>query len=252
MRVDVLRIYTDASAEGLRGVHVVVFDILRATTSIAHFLAAGVRAVIPVVGPAEAFALRHELAGGASGPLILAGEESGLPIPGFDFGNSPVEIDRTDLGGATVVLSTTNGTKALRHCRGAERLYAGSFNNGPALVGHLLGTAPERVVLACSGDRGGYSPEDHWGAGLFAGRLMEAGAEAGEGAEEAAQAWLAAAAEPFAAFGGTPHGEELLGYGFEEDLASAAIIGSHDVVPEMVGREVVSRSAPARPGGSTG
>lgn len=239
MRVEVLRIYCDAEPGEFRGTVAVVIDMLRATTSIVHHLARGVREVIPADGHDEAFRIRDGLRDSGR-RLVLAGERSGLPVPGFDFGNSPVEIDRSDLAGATVVLSTTNGTRALRHAAAADRVLAGCLNNGPALVERLAAGGAERVLLVCSGDSGGFSPEDHFGAGFLAEGLIEGGASAGDGAEEAVSAWRAVRDDPAAAMGRAPHGRELLSLGFAGDIACAAEIGSHATIPVMSAGSMVA------------
>jgi len=251
VRVDLVKLYSDVSQAEAGSSVAVIVDILRATTSIAHFLAAGAKSVMPADGHDAGFALRRELtsAGGGGGRVILAGESSGLPVEGFDFGNSPVAIDAGDFAGATVVLSTTNGTRALNHYRAAERTYAGSFNNGPGLVRTILRDGAGRVIVACSGDSGRFSPEDHWGAGYIAEALVEGGAEPSPDAEEAVRAWRKASDDLAAALRETPHGGDLVSLGLGDDLDAAALIGSHDVVPIMRGRELV-RAAGDGPGSS--
>jgi len=241
VKVDVVELYSDASEEEMRGATAVVIDILRATTSIAHFLVTGARAVIPVAGHEAGFRLRDELVGegSAGGSVVLAGESSGLRVEGFDFGNSPVEIDGRDFTGTTVILSTTNGTLALHHCRDAERTYASAFNNAPAVARRILQEGAERVILACSGDSGRFSPEDHWGAGCLAEALVEGGAAPGAGAEEALSAWREVQGDLCGALREAPHGKDLISLGLGADLAAAAMIGSHDVVPVMLASEIV-------------
>ena len=239
MVVEVLKIYSDTAPSDLRGSAAVVIDVLRATTSICRLLARGARAVVPAASHDEARRIRDEIVAGG-GAVILAGESGGLRARGFDMGNSPVEMDRADVAGASVVLSTTNGTKALSHCREADGVLAGSFNNGSAIVEALSGA--DRVVLVCSGGDGGYSPEDHWCAGFIAEALLDGGATAGAGAEEAVTAWKEAMGDLAGSLGGTPHGGHLVGLGFGDDLACAALIDSHRIVAEMRDGELVGHS----------
>ncbi len=238
MVVEVLKLYSDAEPSALRGTTAVVIDILRATTSICQLLAGGARAVIPASGHDEALRIRDEIAADG-GKAALAGETGGIKAPGFDMGNSPAEMSQAEVAGATVILSTTNGTRALAHCAEADIVLAGSFNNGRAIAEAAWGA--ERVVLVCSGGDGNYSSEDHWCAGLIADMLLEGGAAPGAGASEAVRAWKGAMGDLAGALGGTPHGGHLVSLGFGEDLALAARIDSHGIVAEMRHGEITGR-----------
>ena len=94
--------------ERLRGGVAVVIDVLRATTTIIHALAAGCDAVRPRGTIPEARALAEQLPAGKG---LLGGERDGVPVPGFDLGNSPGEYTPARCKGTTLVLTTTNGTQ---------------------------------------------------------------------------------------------------------------------------------------------
>ncbi|WP_211238289.1 2-phosphosulfolactate phosphatase, partial [Deinococcus pimensis] len=84
---------------------VLVIDVLRATTTAGVYLERGADALLLTSSPERALELRGE-------GVLLGGERGGLPIPGFDFGNSPVEADTQNFTGRTIVMNTTNGTGA--------------------------------------------------------------------------------------------------------------------------------------------
>lgn len=150
------------SAEELAGGAVVVIDVLRATTTIIHAIAAGAREVIPCLEIADA----RRLAGGyPPGAALLGGERGGVKIEGFDLGNSPEEYNRATVGGKTVVLTTTNGTRAMMLCRQAKRVLVGAFVNVSAVARALV--REEQVHLLCAGTEGSITREDV----LFAGRV---------------------------------------------------------------------------------
>lgn len=151
----------------------VVFDVLRATSSMVTALGHGAEAVLPVNDIPEALAVK------ASRPdVLLAGERHGLRIGAaltggveFDFGNSPLEFTRERVAGRTLVMTTTNGTRALRACDGAAQVLVGSFLNLSAVAGHLRAAAPEAfdaLILVCSGTFEEASFEDTLGAGALA------------------------------------------------------------------------------------
>ena len=111
----------------LRGGVAVVVDVLRATTVMVHALANGCEAVIPCAEIEEAAGEWPPVC--RSGTAILGGERGGLPIPGFDLGNSPGDYTFEVCEGKTLVMTTTNGTRAILASLEAERVYIASFAN---------------------------------------------------------------------------------------------------------------------------
>ena len=71
----------------------VVIDTLRSFTTAAVALSIGARAVYPVEGIAGAISLLGDLPGAVSIGAIGGGD----PVEGFDFGNSPSQLQRADL-----------------------------------------------------------------------------------------------------------------------------------------------------------
>lgn len=122
----------------------VVFDVLRATSSMITGLAHQMRDIRPVATIEEALVLKAHTQN-----LVLGGERHGDPIPGFDIGNSPLEY--RDLAGRSVVSTTTNGTVALRACEGAGEVIVGALLNLDAVADHLRVSDPLHVLLVCAG-----------------------------------------------------------------------------------------------------
>lgn len=153
----------------------VVFDVLRATTSMVTALTNGAREIIPVCEIAEAVALRQ-----ARPDLLLAGERNGLRIlraqtgsVDFDLGNSPREFTRDRVGGRAMAITTTNGTRALQACRGARRVLVGSFLNLGAVADWLARERVADLLLVCSGTLEEASYEDVLGAGALCDAVWE-------------------------------------------------------------------------------
>lgn len=149
----------------------VVFDILRATSTIVTALAHGAKAIVPVAEISEAIAWR-----GRQPEVLLAGERGGLRISAaqaggveFDLSNSPREYTRMAVSGKTIVTTTTNGTRALRACAGARGVLVGSFLNLMASVHELVKLSPDEVVVVCSGTHEELAFEDVLAAGAFCG-----------------------------------------------------------------------------------
>src|SRR4051812_10101171 len=133
-RLEVLFTPADFATLGARNLSqttCVVFDVLRATSSMVTALAHGAAAVIPVGEISEALARRR-----SDPEVLLAGERDGLRISGalaggteFDLGNSPREFTPDRVQGRQIAMTTTNGTRALRAAAGAMNVLIGSFLN---------------------------------------------------------------------------------------------------------------------------
>jgi 2-phosphosulfolactate phosphatase len=159
----------------LRGGVAVVVDVLRATTVIVYALAAGCEAVIPCGEIEEAKSTAASLPAGSA---LLAGERRGLPIPGFDLGNSPAEFSREVCSGKTLVMTTTNGTRAILASLEAERVYIASFANLRATseeisVQFLKKDHGHSVHIVCAGTDGQISLEDSLLAGALTSRIVD-------------------------------------------------------------------------------
>jgi 2-phosphosulfolactate phosphatase len=159
--------------EHAAGRTVIVFDVLRATTTMTAALAAGV-AEIRVFKAIEE-ARRH--AAEFQGRKVLCGEINCLPPPGFDLGNSPSQWADGRFAGWTAFMSTTNGTLAIAaaaRCRPAK-LLVGGLVNAKALAAAVKAAGTD-VTLLCAGTAGEVSLEDTLGAGAV---ISELGLSAG-------------------------------------------------------------------------
>ncbi|MEP6668502.1 MAG: 2-phosphosulfolactate phosphatase [Chthoniobacter sp.] len=167
MHIDVVLHPTEIAqlpARDLSGTTCVVFDVLRATSSMVTGLANGVSEIHPVCTIEEAHALKARLP-----DVVLGGERQGDPIPGFDIGNSPSEY--LGLKGRRVVTTTTNGTVALRACERAARVLVGALLNLGALSAALRALAPKKVLLVCAGTFDTFALEDAYAAGRLIAEL---------------------------------------------------------------------------------
>lgn len=157
------------SQRDLRETACVVFDVLRATSTMVTALGNGATAILPVAEIAEALQVRARLP-----QVLLAGERDGLRIQAdqtgstaFDLGNSPREFTRQRVAGRAITMTTTNGTRALRSCAHARRVLIGSFLNLRATADSLLGQPPGNLLLVCGGTLHEAAYEDILGAGAL-------------------------------------------------------------------------------------
>ncbi len=144
----------------------IVIDIIRATTTIGVMFDRGAARVL--VAPS----IEMALAGAERVPgRLLCGERNVRAIPGFDYGNSPSQFSQLDLGGCEIILTTTNGTRALHACPETSIRLTGSFYNARAVTSHALALAQEResnISLVCSGELGYFALDDAACAGYLA------------------------------------------------------------------------------------
>ena len=145
----------------------VVFDVLRATSSMITALANGAAEIFPVKTIEEARALRKAMPDG-----LLGGERHGERIEGFDLGNNPFEY--AALAGKRIISTTTNGTIALRACERAGRVLVGALLNIAALRDDIARTRPAEVLLVCAGTFETFALEDAIAAGLLAAEFPDA------------------------------------------------------------------------------
>jgi len=148
---------------------VVVIDALRATTTMTVAFENGAGAFIPVATVEEA----RDLV--ARNPdFLLAGERRALPLEGFHLGNSPRDYRPDKVKGKTIVMTTTNGTRALVAARGGAEVYIGSFLNLTALCNRLV-EAGRDILVACSGEKGLFCLEDTVCGGAIVEKLERMG-----------------------------------------------------------------------------
>jgi 2-phosphosulfolactate phosphatase len=145
----------------------VVFDVLRATSSMITALANGAEEIHPVTTLDEAFELKKDILGAR-----LAGERHGEMPKGFDYGNSPLEFRMAHR--VKLIWTTTNGTVALKACEHADRVLVGALLNIPALHDEIQWSEPERVLLVCAGTFEDFALEDAYAAGVLISEFPEA------------------------------------------------------------------------------
>jgi 2-phosphosulfolactate phosphatase len=214
----------------LAGGLAVVVDVLRATTTIIHALAAGCIAVRPCAEVEEARQLAGEM---RAGRVLLGGERGGMPLPGFDVGNSPHEYTARLCHASTLVLTTSNGTRALLHAAGAERIILAGFVNYSAVCEQLHGD-PRPIHILCAGTDGDVALEDT----LLAGALVDYLCEAIEVRlnDSARLAWDCFEHHGQVLLGAlevSTGGAKLRALGYDDDIRAAAHVDQFNLVPEL-------------------
>jgi len=215
---------------GLSGATAVVVDVLRATTTMIAALAAGCTDVRPCRTIEEA----KELADGLGiGRALLGGERGGVRIEGFDLGNSPLEYTAAVCRGRTLVMTTSNGTRALLRAAEADRVLVAGFVNFSAVCARLREDS-RPVHLVCAGTDGAVTLEDT----LLAGALVEdlcrhVDARLNDSARVARDSFEHHGSRLLAALELSAGARELLELGCRRDIELAAEVDRFELVPEL-------------------
>jgi len=229
MKINVLISPLNAEEMYFTGRTTVVIDVLRATTVISSALENGAKEIIPV-GTIE-FAMK--ISGDAfGGHRLLGGERNTKKIEGFNLGNSPLEYEKEVIEGKSIILFTSNGTKAIVKAKFSENLVTCSYFNLSAVVNYLLALDVDFDIL-CAGDNGRFSLEDT----ICAGRLISEISKLKEEVELTDSARASVALDK--SFGknitrmlsGTEHGKKLKENGFEKDINFCAKLSKSEIVP---------------------
>ncbi|WP_309118768.1 2-phosphosulfolactate phosphatase [Paenibacillus sp.] len=233
MRIDCISTVSETFGRDLAGKTAIVIDVLRATSAMVTALERGAKSV----APADTVASARQSAEPGD---VLAGERLCKKIPGFALGLSPHEFTEEAVGGRRVVMTTTNGTRAIQKAAKAATILVGSFLNADACAKAALRLNRD-VVLLCSGTKDAFALEDGLCAGMIAKRIKE------EAGRRVATDDLAAAME--GAYRHFEHrlddallssdtGGRLVALGYREDVVFCARRDVYRLTPVMAGGEL--------------
>lgn len=148
----------------------ILVDVLRTSSTIITALANGAQRVVAVGDIEEAKTIAKQFEG-----AILAGERFGVEIPTFDLNNSPAKLSKSDVKNKTIVLTTTNGTRAINAIKPfAKEILIGALINTYAVANvakTLANKYRTNVTILAVGRIGKFAIEDWIGAGLIASRF---------------------------------------------------------------------------------
>jgi 2-phosphosulfolactate phosphatase len=239
VRLDVFFTPSQVKPSDTAGRLVVIVDVLRASTTVATALGNGAKTVIPLEGADEVIFRSREF---ARSEIRLAGEQKMFPITGFDLGNSPAAFTREAVEGKTILLTTTNGTRALLGVQGARDIVIASYVNFTAVLTMMkvaAGTNTD-IAIICGGEEGSFTLEDAACAGRYV-RAIPKRAESVLVNDAAAASVLIEKkyGDNIAkVFKESSHGQALEAAGFGDDLTAAAEVDSYSVVPIYQDRQI--------------
>ncbi len=214
----------------------VVIDVLRATSVIVTALNNGAKEIIPVGSIDFAMKISSNTNGGQT---LLCGERNTKMIEGFSLGNSPSEYSKEAVAGKSIILFTTNGSKAIVKAKYSENLFIASFNNLSSIAKHLISLNKDIEIL-CAGTEGMFCIEDTVCAGKLISEMEESNPDLG--ITDSAKASIVMSKQ----FGKNlkkmlrdcEHGLKLIENGFDKDIDSCSQLSDMPVVPVYKGGEI--------------
>jgi 2-phosphosulfolactate phosphatase len=215
--------YESASAEDWQDAVAIVFDVLRATSTIVTAMASGwhhIRAFRHLDDARAEKCRNHD--------CLLAGEQGGRPPPDFDFGNSPREfiVCAPEQRQSPLAMATTNGTRAIHAARLAKEILIASLLNITA-VAEAARSSGASLAILCAGTGENASFEDLLGAGML---LELLGRD--HPARSVYRAWRHRIPE---ALKESKNGRRLLSLGLSADIEWCAQVDAYAIVPAAMG-----------------
>jgi 2-phosphosulfolactate phosphatase len=246
MKIDILFTPTGLTPGEVQGRAVFVIDILRATTTMCAALSHGAKAIIPVASTEEALRLAQTI---GSADVLLAGEKDCVRIPGFNLGNSPLEMSEQAVRGKTIIVTTSNGTKALLATQGASAVYPAAAVNLSAAAekAREVLQSDRHILIVCAGRDGSFALDDAYCAGRLVAAVL-GDRRPRRGLNDAAIACLDLVRRyrdhwerPLAY---SRAGRQLIKLGFRSDVREAARMDAYPVLPHFHERRVTLAAVP--------
>lgn len=215
---------------------VVVIDILRATSSMVYGIDNGANAIIPVSQVEDCLTYADQ-------GFLLAAERNGEVVEGYDFGNSPFSYSAEKVKGKTIVLTTTNGTKALHLAREqAHQVVIGSFLNLKSLC-QWLKVQRKDVLLLCAGWKDKFNLEDTLFAGAVVNELRKDFSHFDDSCVAAEDLYMLAKDDLRAYLHKSSHSHRLAELNIEEDVKFCLQLNICEAIPVLTGNELVALKA---------
>ncbi len=213
---------------------VVVVDVLRATSSAVTAFANGLTQLEVVESVEEARRMKRE-----NSELLIAGERRGLKPSGFDLGNSPCEFTENEVKGKKLVMTTSNGTRAIKRFLGNRVVYLAALLNY-RFVARSIVESGEGTTIVCAGTDGVPCLEDVFCAGSIVKELMCEGYRIDDAARIAYSTYSTYEFDIERMLKKeSSHGAYLERIGLGEDLVYCARMNIHDVTPFSQGKRFV-------------
>lgn len=245
MKINVLFSPLQADELYFTGKATVVIDVLRATTTIITALASGAKEVIPVSSVEFAMKVSGNFFGGQT---LLSGERNTKKIEGFSLGNSPLEYTKETVHGKSIVLFTTNGSKAIVKAKFSENLVMCAFTNLDAIAKHSVELNKD-LEIVCAGKTGGFCMEDSLCAGKLISEIVKLKGDVTltDSAKASITLNEVYGKNVIKTLTESEHGQLLIENGFAEDIRFCSRVSISEVIPFFSAGSVKVLHLPVQP-----
>ncbi len=215
---------------------VVVIDIFRATSAICAAFESGIDSLIPVATLEEAIEYKQK-------GFLVGAERNAEIVEGFDFGNSPQGFKGGRFKGKTVVLTTTNGTRAIEMAKPAYKVVVGAFTNLTAVCKYIE-KEDKDVLLLCAGWKDRFNLEDTLFAGAVAQKISKnlRFTNLSDSSIAAINMYNSAKEDTYEFLGESSHRKRLSRLNMEEDIIYCLTLDQSNIVPVLEGDVIVSNN----------
>lgn len=215
---------------------VIVIDVFRATSAICAAFESGIDSLIPVATLEEAIAYKKK-------GFLVGAERNAEVVEGFDFGNSPLGFRDGKFKGKSLVLTTTNGTKALEMAKPAQKVIVGAFTNFTAVCNYIE-KEDKDVLLLCAGWKDRFNLEDTLFAGAVAQKISQnlRFTDLSDSSIASINMYKAAKGDLYNFLGESSHRKRLSRLNMEEDIIYCLTLDQSNIVPVLEGDVIVSDS----------
>ncbi len=245
MKLNVLFSSSQVDELYFTGKTTVVIDALRAAANIITALSNGAREVVPVSSMEFAMKVSGSIFGGQT---LLAGERNAAKIQGFNLGNSPAEFSQETVQGKSIILFTTNGSKAVVKAKFSENLFVGSFLNLKSVAEKLI-ELDKDVEIVCAGKNNGFSMEDSVCAGKLISEIMDKkkDVELNDASRASLTLSRSIGDDILKMMLETEYGDLLVRNGFQRDIEYCANLNSLEIVPSYVSGSIKAPNLSKQP-----
>ncbi|KUO66715.1 MAG: 2-phosphosulfolactate phosphatase [Gracilibacter sp. BRH_c7a] len=241
MLIDVLPSAGSPWMPALKNKVAVVIDVFRATSTMVTAFSNGCRAIIPVLTTEEALERRTNEPG-----YLLGGERRALPIEGFDVGNSPYDYVTEKVGGKTIIMTTTNGTRAIHAVAEARQVWIASFLNAGSVVDAInqyirKNSEIDGIVIICAGSEDRFDIPDTLCAGMLVDMLGK-DMESNDLGRAAQMLYNISKDRLHETLSMSEHGRLLQSIGYEKDVSYCAQPNILSITPVLEDGVVIART----------
>ena len=243
MNINTYAAYNNATPSELKNTVVIVVDMLRATSTIVTAIENGCNRIYPVTDVEEAMSVFSKI--NKDENVLLGGENGSKKISGFHLSNSPLEYTKEKIAGKDIILTTTNGTRAINWAAAsAHAVLIGSLLNASAVMKKAV-SYKKNITMLCAGTGGRYSLDDIIACGCMLSSLdnIDSKYDLCDLSYSCINEYIISKNNIAGALEKSFHYKKLKRLGFSKDLEYCCKVDTHDIAPIFKDSIIVKETA---------